>query len=362
MTPVTGARMTLVAGVDTSTQACKVVVRDADTGRAGAAGPRAAPRRHRGRSAGLGGRLRRGGRGGRRAGRRGRARPSGASSTAWSAWTRTARVVRDALLWNDVRSAGAAADLIRELGRRRRGGRAAGLGGRRRASCRWPRSPRPSCAGWPTREPGERRPDGRGLPPPRLADLAARPADRDLGDAGHRPRRRQRHRLLVGPHRRVPPRPAGAGDARPAARRARGSPGRPRPVGHAARRVAPSWARAPATTPRPRSGLAARPGDVIVSIGTSGVVSAVTATAVADATGTVAGFADATGHHLPLVATLNAARVLDAAAALLGVDHADALRPRAVGAVRCRRAGAGALPGGRADAEPAARPPARCTG
>jgi xylulokinase len=69
-------------------------------------------------------------------------------------------------------------------------------------------------------------------------------------------------------------------------------------------------------------GLAARPGDVVVSIGTSGVVSAVTTTAVADVTGTVAGFADATGNHLPLIATLNAARVLDAAASLLGVDHA----------------------------------------
>jgi xylulokinase len=69
-------------------------------------------------------------------------------------------------------------------------------------------------------------------------------------------------------------------------------------------------------------GLAARPGDVVVSIGTSGVVCAVTPTAVADVTGTVAGFADATGNHLPLVATLNAARVLDAAATLLGVDHA----------------------------------------
>jgi xylulokinase len=52
------------------------------------------------------------------------------------------------------------------------------------------------------------------------------------------------------------------------------------------------------------------------------VVSAVTTTAVADVSGTVAGFADATGHHLPLVATLNAARVLDAAATMLGVDHA----------------------------------------
>jgi xylulokinase len=67
--------------------------------------------------------------------------------------------------------------------------------------------------------------------------------------------------------------------------------------------------------------LAARPGDVIVSIGTSGVVSAVSLTPVADPTGTVAGFADATGNHLPLVATLNAARVLDAAADRLGVDH-----------------------------------------
>ena len=39
-----------------------------------------------------------------------------------------------------------------------------------------------------------------------------------------------------------------------------------------------------------------------------------------DPTGTVAGFADATGHFLPLVATMNAARVLDAIARLLGVD------------------------------------------
>ena len=35
----------------------------------------------------------------------------------------------------------------------------------------------------------------------------------------------------------------------------------------------------------------------------------------------VAGFADATGRFLPLVATLNAARVLDAASELLAVDH-----------------------------------------
>ncbi len=107
--------MTLVAGVDTSTQACKVVVRDADTGAVVRSG-RAPP-------------------------------PDGTevSPAAWeTAFTAAAEaaggladvaalavggqqhgmvcldedgaVVRDALLWNDVRSAGAATDLIVELG------------------------------------------------------------------------------------------------------------------------------------------------------------------------------------------------------------------------------------------------------
>jgi xylulokinase len=67
-------------------------------------------------------------------------------------------------------------------------------------------------------------------------------------------------------------------------------------------------------------GVAARRGDVIVSIGTSGVVSAVSATPTADPTGIVAGFADAGGAFLPLVCTLNAARVLDSVARLLGVS------------------------------------------
>ena len=68
-------------------------------------------------------------------------------------------------------------------------------------------------------------------------------------------------------------------------------------------------------------GLGARTGDVVISLGTSGVVSAVSPTPTADASGIIAGFASATGEHLPLVCTLNAARVLDAAAAMLGVDH-----------------------------------------
>jgi xylulokinase len=70
-------------------------------------------------------------------------------------------------------------------------------------------------------------------------------------------------------------------------------------------------------------GLGAEEGDVVVSIGTSGVVTAVSSAPTSDPTGTVAGFADATGLFLPLIATLNAARVLDAAARLLGVDHAE---------------------------------------
>jgi xylulokinase len=78
-------------------------------------------------------------------------------------------------------------------------------------------------------------------------------------------------------------------------------------------------------------GLGAGPGDVVVSLGTSGTAFAVHEAPVADASGAVAGFADATGRFLPLVATLNAARVLTATAQLLGTDLAglDALALRA---------------------------------
>lgn len=62
-------------------------------------------------------------------------------------------------------------------------------------------------------------------------------------------------------------------------------------------------------------------GDAVLSIGTSGVVSALTETPVSDASGMVTGFADATGRFLPLCTTLNASRVLDAACRILSVDH-----------------------------------------
>ena len=74
-------------------------------------------------------------------------------------------------------------------------------------------------------------------------------------------------------------------------------------------------------------GLGLRPGQTSVSLGTSGVVAAVSATPTHDASGLVTGFADATGAFLPLACTLNGARVLDAAKRVLGVayDEFDAL-------------------------------------
>ncbi|MEY4158767.1 MAG: xylulokinase, partial [Actinomycetota bacterium] len=61
--------------------------------------------------------------------------------------------------------------------------------------------------------------------------------------------------------------------------------------------------------------------DVVVSLGTSGTAFVRSNVPSRDVTGSVAGFADATGAYLPLVCTLNAARVLDAACSMLGVDH-----------------------------------------
>jgi xylulokinase len=67
-------------------------------------------------------------------------------------------------------------------------------------------------------------------------------------------------------------------------------------------------------------GLGLELGEVVVSIGTSGTAYAVAASPCADPSGAVAGFADATGRFLPLVATINAARVLTVTARMLGVD------------------------------------------
>ena len=67
-------------------------------------------------------------------------------------------------------------------------------------------------------------------------------------------------------------------------------------------------------------------GDVVISLGTSGTVSARSRVPVADPTGVVTGVADATGAYLPLVCTLNATKVTDAFARVLGVDYAELAR------------------------------------
>ena len=59
----------------------------------------------------------------------------------------------------------------------------------------------------------------------------------------------------------------------------------------------------------------------LLSLGTSGVVAVVSETPVEDPSGQVAGFADASGHWLPLACTLNASRILDAVGAMSGLSY-----------------------------------------
>jgi xylulokinase len=73
-------------------------------------------------------------------------------------------------------------------------------------------------------------------------------------------------------------------------------------------------------------GLAVEPGDVVFTIATSGVVLTISTDPVFDLTGIVDGVADMSGGYLPLVSTLNAARVTDWAARILGVDHPELAR------------------------------------
>jgi xylulokinase len=313
---MTAARR-LVAGVDTSTQACKVVVRDAETGELVRSGRAPHPS--------------------------GTEVPPSAWEAAFAAAAAEAgglddvaalavggqqhgmvcldedgAVVRDALLWNDVRSAAAAHELILELGD----------GDEARGRQAWA--------------------DAVGVVPvasftaTKLRWLAdAEPGNADRTAAVCLPHDWLTWRLSEGPA--LGTLTTDRGDASGTAywsartgeyrldlleRAMRGRrPAVPRVAGPTEQvgvLAGSSALLGPGTGDNAAAalGLAARPGDVVVSIGTSGVVSAVTTTAVADVTGTVAGFADATGNHLPLVATMNAARVLDAAAALLGVDHA----------------------------------------
>lgn len=297
--------MTLVAGVDSSTQSCKVVVVDAATGAIVRSGR--APH------------------------------PEGTEVDPWAWWAAlqaaiadagglddvaaisvagqqhgmvvldaTGRVIRDALLWNDTRSAPAADALAAEFPDivRRTGSRP--VASFTATKLRWLRDAEPANAArvaavalphdwltWRLR--------GFGSDDPDLTELVTDRSDASgtsyWGADGYDTE------LLTAAlgHDAVLPRVLGPAEGVAWGDRVVG-PGAGDNAGAAL-------------------GLGAEPGDVVVSIGTSGTVFAVTDRPTFDESGAVAGFADASGHWLPLVATLNAARVLDAIGDLLGVDH-----------------------------------------
>jgi len=68
-------------------------------------------------------------------------------------------------------------------------------------------------------------------------------------------------------------------------------------------------------------GIGLAPRDIVISLGTSGTVFALSEVPTSDPTGAVGGFADATGRYLPLVCTLNATKVTDVFAHLLAMDR-----------------------------------------
>jgi xylulokinase len=70
-------------------------------------------------------------------------------------------------------------------------------------------------------------------------------------------------------------------------------------------------------------GLGLESGVPVISLGTSGTAFMVSESRIIDPTGTVAGFADATGRFLPLAATLNCTVAVDRIAAWLGLDRND---------------------------------------
>ena len=225
-------------------------------------------------------------------------------------------VVRPALLWNDTRSAQAARDLVDELGGAEAGGAAwaEAVGVVPVASftvtkLRW----------LAEHEPEHARAHCRGVPAPRLAHLAASAAqptwrtlttDRsDASGTGY----------WSADDRRLPHRPAGA-RLRRTCRCCRGSLGA-RTRRRARWRTAPGSAPAPATTRPPRS--ASAPARATSSSRSAPPASSPPSPSERAATPPAPSPGSPTppAGSCPLVATLNAARVLDATARLLGVDH-----------------------------------------
>jgi xylulokinase len=297
-------RMTLVAGVDSSTQSCKVVVRDAETGRLV---------------------------------REGRSNHPGGTEVDPSAWwlalqqaieaagglsdvsalsvggqqhgmvclDEDGEVVRPALLWNDTRSAQAAADLTAELGAQK-WAEAVGL------------VPVASFTVTKLRWLAEHEPDNAArvaavcLPHDWLTwklsgsnSISDLTTDRsDASGTGYFDPRTGSYRrdLLVRAFGRdlLLPRVAGPAEV----------------VSDSG-----SLILGPGGGDNAAAGFGVNAGDdAVVSLGTSGTVFARSTRMPFDPSGIVAGFADLTGVFLPLVCTLNAARVLDATARMLGTD------------------------------------------
>ena len=314
--------MSLVAGIDTSTQSCKIVIKDAGTG------------------ADL---------------RWGRAsHPDGTECHPdrwWSAYLQAAdmagglddvaaiavggqqhgmvcldadgEVVRPALLWNDTRSAEAAEQLIRVLGQgdpvrgRRAWAQACGtvpVASLTITKLRWLRDNEPDNAArvaavclphdWLSWRIAGHGPVSQGGD----ADLSCLTTDRsDASGTGYwSPSANQYDLDLLGlafGRQVILPRVLGPYEA--AARTRWGALIGPGAGDNAAAAL----------------GLGLEESDVSISLGTSGVVSAISGTPTADPTGLVSGFADATGAYLPLTCTLNASRIIDAATHLLGTTY-----------------------------------------
>ncbi|MEV5710820.1 xylulokinase [Actinoallomurus sp. NPDC052274] len=300
--------MTLVAGVDSSTQSCKVVVADAETGAVVRAGQAPHPDGTEADPAAWWDAL---GRATESAGGLDDVAAIGvaAQQHGMVCLSEAGEVVRPALLWNDTRSADAARDLVEELGGPAKWADAAGsvpVASFTVTKLRWLAGHEPDAAA---------RTASVCLPHDYLTWRLTGEFVTDRGDAsgtGYWSPATGEYRpdLLELAFGRVPELPRVLGPAEAA--------------GHA-----PSGALVSAGTGDNMGaalGLGLRPGDVVVSLGTSGTVFTAAERASADPAGDVAGFADATGRFLPLVCTLNAARVLDAAAALLGVDHQEVSR------------------------------------
>lgn len=311
--------MPLVAGVDSSTQSCKVEVRDAETGELVRSGRASHPEGTEVDPAAWWDALSQalsqagvdasGGADGDVV-----ALSVGGQQHGMVCLDEVGAVVRPALLWNDTRSAGAARDLVADLGEPEVWADRVGLvpvASFTVSKLRWLADHEPDQA---RRTAGVCLPHdwltwrlaGSGPSDARSGDLSALVTDRsDASGTGYWSAPAEAYDLelleLALGHRADVPTVAGPGEV----------------VG---RYGSVALGAGCGDNAGAALGLGAGPGDVVVSLGTSGVASAVSEVAARDASGAVAGFADATGRFLPLVAMLNAAQVLDVTCRMLGVD------------------------------------------